>query len=71
MARPLSKPGSGTRESSFPMTEGSIMATIMESHMERNIAADSGQPWPGIRIHIMDIRHPPGMSIPPDMEKQK
>src|ERR1039458_4723622 len=46
------------------------MATIMASHMERNIIADSSQTWPGIRIHIMDIRQPPGMSIPPGMERQ-
>jgi hypothetical protein len=33
-----------------------------------NIAADPNQVWPGMRIHIIDIVHPPGMSIPPDIE---
>jgi hypothetical protein len=47
------------------------MATIMASHISRNIAADPAHVWPGIRIHIMDMVHPPGMSIPPDIETQK
>src|SRR5688572_24118554 len=33
--------------------------------MPRKVAAAPGQDWPGIRIHAIDIVHPPGMSIPP------
>jgi hypothetical protein len=47
------------------------MATIMASHINMNIAADAAQVWPGIRIHIMDMVHPPGMGMPPDIERQK
>ena len=53
------------------MTEGSIMATIIENHMARNITADSSQLCLGIFIHIIDMRQPPGMAIPPVMERQK
>jgi hypothetical protein len=51
--------------------DGSIMATIIASHITMNIPADSNQLWFGIRIHIMDIVQPPGMGMPPDMERQK
>ena len=51
--------------------DGSIMATIIASHIDRNIATDAAQVCPGIRIHIMDIVQPPGMAIPPDIERQK
>ena len=43
----------------------------MASHISRNIAADPAHVWPGIRIHIMDMVHPPGMGMPPDIERQK
>jgi hypothetical protein len=51
--------------------DGSIMATIIVSHISRNIAADAVQDCPGIRIQIMDIVQPPGISIPPDIERHK
>ena len=41
------------------------MATIMTIHMPRNEAATPGHVCPGIRIHAIDIVHPPGMGIPP------
>ena len=47
------------------------MATIMASHMSRKMKAEVNQVWPGIRIHIMDIVQPPGIPIPPDIERQK
>jgi hypothetical protein len=53
------------------MAEGSIMAIIMVSHMRRNIAKEASQVWPGMRIHIMDMVQPPGISMPSDMERQK
>ena len=30
-----------------------------------NIAATPGHVWPGIRIHVIDIVQPPGISISP------
>jgi hypothetical protein len=45
--------------------DGSIIATIITVHMPRNVAVASGHDWPGIRIHAMDIVHPPGMGMPP------
>ncbi len=43
----------------------------MASHIRRNIAAEIVQDCPGIRIHIMDIIQPPGISMPPAIERQK
>src|SRR5262245_40753687 len=51
--------------------EGSIIATIIASHMSRKLVADATQVWPGIRIHIIDIVHPPGISISQHIERQK
>ena len=51
--------------------DGIIMATIIASHISRNIAAEIVQDCPGIRIHIIDIVQPPGIPIPPDIERQK
>ena len=51
--------------------DGSIMATIIVSHMNWKLAADAAQVCPGIRIHIMDIVHPPGISISQHIERQK
>jgi hypothetical protein len=39
--------------------------------MSRKIKADANQVWPGIRIHIMHIVHPPGISISQHIERQK
>jgi hypothetical protein len=47
------------------------MAIIIVSHIERNIAAEAVQDCPGIRIQVMDIVQPPGISILPDIERQK
>jgi len=38
--------------------------------MARNIAKVADQDWPGIRIHSIDIVHPPGMDIVPSMARQ-
>ena len=51
--------------------DGSIMATIIVSHMNWKLRADANQVWPGILIHIMDIVQPPGISIAQHMERQK
>src|SRR5260221_2602616 len=45
--------------------DGSIIATIITTHMPRNDAAASGQVCPGIRIHAIDIVQPPGIGISP------
>jgi hypothetical protein len=51
--------------------EGSIIATIIASHMSRKAVAEPIQVWPCIRIHIMDIVQPPGISISEHIEWQK
>jgi hypothetical protein len=45
--------------------EGSIIVTIIATHMVANIAPALNQPWPGIRIHAIPMAQPPGMSITP------
>src|SRR5229473_5596660 len=43
--------------------DGSIIATIITTHMPRNDAAAPGHVCPGIRIHAIDIIQPPGIGI--------
>lgn len=50
------------------VADGSIMATIIASHMSRKLVADANRVWPGIGIHIIDIVHPPGISISQHIE---
>src|ERR1019366_8221266 len=45
--------------------DGSIIATIITTHMPRNDTAAPGHVCPGIRIHAIDIVQPPGIGIPP------
>src|SRR5437867_4480711 len=45
--------------------DGSIIATIITTHMQRNDAAAPGPVCPGIRIHAIDIVQPPGIGITP------
>ncbi len=45
--------------------DGSIIATIIATHMPRNDAAAPGHVCPGIRIHAIDIVQPPGIAISP------
>src|SRR2546425_9805353 len=45
--------------------DGSIIATIITTHMPRNDAAAPGHACPGIRIHAIDIVQPPGIGISP------
>src|SRR5499433_311595 len=45
--------------------DGSIIATIITTHMPRNDPAAPGHVCPGIRIHAIDIVHPPGIGISP------
>jgi hypothetical protein len=51
--------------------EGIIIATIIASHMSKKLVADANQLWPCIGIHIIDIVHPPGISIWEHIERQK
>ena len=53
--------------------DGSIIATIITTHMPRNDAAAPGQVCPGIRIHAIDIVQPPGIGISPiaDMDSHQ
>src|SRR5687768_11144796 len=49
--------------------DGSIIATIITTHMARNDAAAPGHVCSGIRIHAIDIVQPPGIGMPiADME---
>lgn len=50
---------------------GIIMAIIIASHMSRKLRVDSSHVWSGIRIHIIDIVHPPGISMSQHIERQK
>src|SRR6266516_3479850 len=45
--------------------DGSIIATIITTHMPRNDAAAPGHVCPGIRTHAIDIVQPPGIGISP------
>src|SRR6266478_7619817 len=45
--------------------DGSIIATIITTHMPRNDAAAPGHVCPGISIHAIGIVQPPGIGIPP------
>src|SRR5512132_1182189 len=45
--------------------DGSIIASIITTHMPRNDAAATGHVCPGIRIHAIDIVQPPGIGISP------
>src|SRR5919198_2604569 len=45
--------------------DGSIIATIITTHMPRNDTAAPGHVCPGIRIHAIDIVQPPGIGISP------
>jgi hypothetical protein len=49
--------------------DGSIM-TIIASHMSRKLGATQPRVWPRIRIHIMDIVQPLGISISEHIERQ-
>src|SRR5262245_14921043 len=50
--------------------DGIIIATIITTHMPRNVPAVPTHVWSGIRIHAIDIVQPPGigMSSMADME---
>jgi hypothetical protein len=45
--------------------DGSIIATIITTHMPRKDAAAPAHVCPGIRIHAIDIDQPPGIGISP------
>ena len=45
--------------------DGSIIATIITTHMPGNDAKAPGRVCPGIRIHAIDIVQPPGIGISP------
>jgi len=51
--------------------DGIIMATIIASHMNKKLMTDANQVWPGIRVHIVDIVQPPGISISQHIVRQK
>src|SRR5262249_42117628 len=52
----------------MPVSDGSIIATIITSHIPMKEAAAPSHDWPGIRIHAIDIVHPPDIAMPPTIE---
>ncbi len=54
---------------SMGKVDGSIIATIMAAHIRMKTAAAAPQLCPAIRIHIMDMRQPPGIAIVADKER--
>ena len=47
------------------------MAVIITTHISMNEAAAPGQVCPGILIHAIDMTQPPGMAMPPDIDRQE
>jgi hypothetical protein len=45
--------------------DGSIIATVITTHIPRNDAAAPAHVCPGIRIHTIDIDQPPGIGMSP------
>jgi hypothetical protein len=43
---------------------GSIIPTIITLHMPRKLARAAGHDCPGMRIQVIDMFQPPGMSMP-------
>ncbi len=48
--------------------DGSIMATIITTHIPMNEAAAPSQVCPGILIHAIDMVQPPGIAMPPELD---
>ena len=51
--------------------DGSIMATIIASHMNWKLVPEASHVLPGMRVHIIDIVQPPGISNSQHIERQK
>src|SRR5258708_35858748 len=49
--------------------DGTIIAAIITIHMPMKEVEAKSQVWPPILIHAIDIVQPPGMGMPPDMER--
>src|SRR5215472_11862035 len=56
---------------SIGRADGSIIATIIASHIPTNTAAAESQVWPGIVIHIILMVQLPGIRMPPDIDRVK
>src|SRR5437870_3317188 len=50
--------------------DGSIMATIITTHIPINVVPAASQVCPAILIHAMDMVQPPGIGIPSDIDQQ-
>jgi hypothetical protein len=51
--------------------DGSIMAAIITTHIPTNEAAAPSQVCPDIVIHAIDMVHPPGIAMLPDMDRHQ
>src|ERR1700681_541752 len=59
------------KRKSIGTSDGSIMASIMTVHIARNNEVAPAQVCPGIFMQVIDRGQPPGISIPPDMDKHQ
>jgi len=47
------------------------MASIIAVHIAKKDVDAAAELWPGMRIQVMDIVQPPGMTMPPDMDEHQ
>jgi hypothetical protein len=47
------------------------MASIMSVHIAKNVLAAPAHVCPGMRIQVIDIVQPPGMTIPPGIDEHQ
>jgi hypothetical protein len=61
----MREPNDAWKPSNAGMSDGSIIATIITTHMPTNDTAAPNHDWSGITIHMCDIVQPPGIHIEP------
>jgi hypothetical protein len=47
------------------------MASIISVHIAKKATAAPAHVCPGMRIQVIDIVQPPGMTIPPDIDEHQ
>lgn len=47
------------------------MASIISVHIAKNAPAAPAHVRPGMRIQVIDMVQPPGMTIPPDIDEHQ
>jgi hypothetical protein len=61
----MREPNDAWKQSNAGMSDGSIIATIITTHMLTNDVIPPNHDWSGITIHMCDIVQPPGIHIEP------